>query len=178
LPYARGCGRPSSEWKPTGEPLHTTYVSSSAEVHYPFHPFYGEHVQIFRRRSPDTVVLVLPDESHLVIPDWMLDPIACAEVRRASEPVISILALHSLRKLLDAHLLPPEPSEGTPGVSRNTGGSDAQEKLLPVSSTESHSNQREQSPATATGKDSKPVPEARGPDARSRDPKRKKGRRR
>ena len=86
--------------------LRTTHVSPSATVCYIFHPLHGQEVEPLHRHPRSGGVTVrLSDDSLWVLPGWMLDPVACSEIRIAAEPVISLQALHELRQLLDAQPL-------------------------------------------------------------------------
>jgi hypothetical protein len=41
-----------------------------------------------------------PSGATIVLPQWMFDPVACAAMRRASDPSVCIAALEELRQLL------------------------------------------------------------------------------
>ncbi len=43
-----------------------------------------------------------PSGASIVLPQWMFDPVACAAMRRASDPSVCIAALEELQRLLGA----------------------------------------------------------------------------
>ena len=61
------CG--SAAWKNNAQEL------NDGKVRYPFHPLFGQPVQIIRRvdRSGGEIVITLPDATKCSIPAWMLD---------------------------------------------------------------------------------------------------------
>jgi hypothetical protein len=75
----------------------------SASICYRYHPRYGVAVQLIRylRRGSAAVVIVrLPDSSQLTIPEWMLKPDACEELKIEAKSRISMGALLELRKFV------------------------------------------------------------------------------
>ena len=80
-----------------------------ATVHYRYHPFHGDEVEVLRRlrRSPTDAVLVQVCRSgaQVVVPCWMLDAAICQGLRDGATPLISVAALHALRLLLDSQPL-------------------------------------------------------------------------
>ena len=43
----------------------------------------------------------LPDGLQLAVPEWMLSPLVCEQLKEESEPRIAIAALQELRQLID-----------------------------------------------------------------------------
>src|SRR4029453_7247885 len=71
---------------PFGTYCHTTHRSSIFQVCYPYHPFFGQTVKLVRRlrqQTSDSVVIELPDGLEIAIPFWMLDPLACIQIKEA-----------------------------------------------------------------------------------------------
>ena len=122
----------------TGAHGHTTHIAQTARIHYRFHPLYDCEVEVvvqFPRISPGVVLIVLPDQSRCALPEWMLDPIACAGLVDRPEPMISPAALCRLRELLDAQeVLPPHgPDATTRDVSQHPGGGDVEHTVTDAS---------------------------------------------
>src|SRR5205823_1030193 len=107
----------------------TAHNLYSAKICYRYHPRYGATVQLVRylRRGSAAVVIVrLPDSSQLAIPEWMLKPEACEELRVEAKPRVSAGALLDLCKLICAR------SSAVAGDSHGcaesgAGGQDAQQ---------------------------------------------------
>jgi hypothetical protein len=109
---------------------HTAHQSSNARICYSHHPFYGQTVEVvrwLRRQTSDSLIIKLPDGLPIAVPSWMLDPVACSEIRDATEPLISCAALIALRQLIDAHDLLSAQTAPIAGVSQAKGACDAQE---------------------------------------------------
>jgi len=121
---------------PCGTYRHTTHLSSIFQVCYPYHPFFGQTVKLvrrIRRQTSDSVIIELPDGLEIAIPFWMLDPLACNEVKDADAPSVSTNALLALDELLKSSgLLLPKPSS-TSGPSQSKGVSDVPESCGPSS---------------------------------------------
>jgi len=121
---------------PYGTYRHTTHLSSIFQVCYPYHPFFGQTVKLvrrIRRQTSDSVIIKLPDGLEIAIPFWMLDPLACNEVKDADAPFVSTNALLALDELLKSSgLLLPKPSS-TSGPSQSKGVSDVPESFGPSS---------------------------------------------
>lgn len=116
-----------------GAYLHTAHPASITEIYYPHHPFFGQTVEILRwlrRQTSDSVVIKLPDGLQIAIPAWMLDPLACRQVRQAPKPHLSVDALVALRDLLEQHLLLPTTSLAIPGASQLKGDRDAHQSSI------------------------------------------------
>ena len=74
-----------------------------AKVCYRYHPLHGVAVQLVRylRRGSSAVVIVrMLDSSQLAIPEWMLKPEACEELKVESKPRISVSALFDVCQLI------------------------------------------------------------------------------
>jgi hypothetical protein len=107
----------------------TAHNLYSAKICYRYHPHYGVTVQLVRylRRGSAAVVIVrLPDSSQLAMPEWMLKPEVCQELKIEAKPRISTSALLDLCKLIGTQ------SSAVSGDSRlcaesETGGRDAQQ---------------------------------------------------
>jgi hypothetical protein len=75
----------------------------AAKICYRYHPRYGVTVQLVRylRRGSAAVVIVrLPDSSQLALPEWMLKPESCEELKIEAKPRISLSALLDMGKLI------------------------------------------------------------------------------
>jgi hypothetical protein len=75
----------------------------SAKICYRYHPRYGVAVQLVRylRRGIAAVVIVrLADNSQFAIPEWMLKPEACEDLKLEAKPRISVSSLLNVRKLI------------------------------------------------------------------------------
>jgi hypothetical protein len=68
---------------------------------YRYHAHFGTQVVILRRFNATHQLVQLKNDLRLAIPDWMLDPIACAQLSDSSLPRISVSALLTLRRLID-----------------------------------------------------------------------------
>ncbi len=120
---------------------HTTPVRRSAKILYPLHPLYGEDIEIVGSyRTAGTFQIKHPEATTLnsVVPAWILDPIACSQVRYLDEPHPSLRALRRLRSLLDAQPLLDAPMCATPSSCeppKAQGGRDGEQ--IPPASTRS-----------------------------------------
>ena len=101
----------------------TAHISKTAEVFYRHHPLCGEHVEVIRRYRAGTVMIVVSDGTHCLIPHWMLDAAACSAVSDEVRPRISVDALRALRDLLDAQTLSFQLTPDSRGTSSINGGS-------------------------------------------------------
>ncbi len=110
-----------------------THSTDSREVLYPWHPWFGRVVWIYRARvSRGWMVAHCGLEPQhecrgLEVPLWMFDRAACCQLRLAPRPVVEIGALHGLAALLAAHSQP----DGSPMLQAQhdsllpEGGADA-----------------------------------------------------
>ena len=104
---------------------HTAHDGAFRKVCYRYHPLFGSEVRVLRRFpkvSAGSVLVVLPDETHGAIPEWMLDPVACAGLTDEPSPRISLGALRELRALLDSQSLSSSPPSVSTGPSPNGKG--------------------------------------------------------
>jgi len=85
-----------------------THKTYSAEVLYAWHPFYGREVTIHGERNRrGTVVFICsidedPKTAPLEVPAWMLDAAVCRIFRPGPRGRVTVEALRSLRRTLDA----------------------------------------------------------------------------
>jgi hypothetical protein len=101
----------------------------SGKICYRYHPGYGLTVQLIRylRRGSAAVVIVrLPDNSQLAIPEWMLKPEACEELKVEAKPRISVSVLLDVCKLIRTDESAVADNSHTCAESA-TGGRDAQQ---------------------------------------------------
>jgi hypothetical protein len=101
-----------------------------AKICYRYHPRYGITIQLvryLRRGSAAVVIVQLPDHSQVAIPEWMLKPDACEELKIEAKPHISMGALLELRRLVRE--LPSAVAVDSHGCAESpTGGRDAQQE--------------------------------------------------
>lgn len=62
-------------------------------------------MRFLRRTSPAVLVVKLPDGLQLAVPEWMLSPLACEQLKEEKEPRIATAALQELRGLIDVQPL-------------------------------------------------------------------------
>ena len=89
-------------------PPHTTHDPQSAKICYRFHPLYGAEVEVIRylRKSASVILIVkVPGGLQIAVPEWMLIPQTCDQLRIEDKPRISIDALIALRQLIDSQRL-------------------------------------------------------------------------
>lgn len=87
-----------------GAHRHTAHDLYLAKICYRYHPFYCTEVQVIRylrRMTSPILVVKLPDGRQLAIPEWMLNPLVCEQLKQEVEPRIAIAALQQLRQLID-----------------------------------------------------------------------------
>lgn len=104
---------------------HTTHVLSTATIHYPYHPHYGQSVTMVRKCShlgPHHVQVALPSGGQLLVPEWMLDEDLCRGMEIVERPTLAITALVSLRDLIDAQPRTPEPACTIASEASSPGG--------------------------------------------------------
>jgi hypothetical protein len=101
----------------------------SAKICYRYHPHHGVTVQLVRylRRGIAAVVIVrLPDDSQLAIPEWMLKPDSCEGLKVEGKPRIAISTLVELCTLIRLQVSTVDDnSKGCAESAR--GGRDAQQ---------------------------------------------------
>ena len=81
------------------------------------------------------MVISLPDGMQIAVPRWMLDPVACDQLRAEDRPRIELSALRNLRILLDSQLLSGLGFPEDAGATRSRGGRDAQTQTEPAPPT-------------------------------------------
>jgi hypothetical protein len=84
----------------------TAHDLYSARICYRYHPRYGTTVQLIRHLrhgSAAIMVVRLVDGSQLAIPEWMLKPEACQELKVEAKPRISVSALLDVCQLIGVH---------------------------------------------------------------------------
>jgi hypothetical protein len=102
----------------------------SAKICYRFHPFYGAEVEVIRclRKSASVILIVkLPGGVQIALPEWMLIPQTCDQLKTEDKPRISVGALMDLRRLIDAQFLQNAPKDRSCAESP-AGGKDAQQR--------------------------------------------------
>lgn len=83
-------------------------------------------VRYLRRGSSAVVIVRLPDSSQLAIPEWMLKPEACEELKVEAKPYISVSALLDVCQLIGAQASAVADNSHTCAES-GAGGRDAQQ---------------------------------------------------
>src|SRR6266487_3551830 len=120
------CGFRQRWWHPvSAKHPHSTHVLSTATIHYPYHPHYGQSVTMVRRCShlgPHHVQVALPSGGQLLVPEWMLDEDLCRGMEIVERPTLAITALVSLRDLIDAQPRTPEPACTIASEASSPGG--------------------------------------------------------
>jgi len=83
---------------------HNARVGSSTKIHYPYHPLFGQELEVLGSAAGerDVVYVKLANNTTRGIPAWMFDEVICAGVRRTELPVIECDALLKLTELLDS----------------------------------------------------------------------------
>ena len=79
---------------------HTASVSK-IRVHYPFHPFYGQEVELVYapNRGEGTVTVLVEESNHRKIPLWMVEPKA-SEYSPSERASTDFRALLSVKELI------------------------------------------------------------------------------
>ena len=83
-----------------------THNIESREVYYPWHPWYGRRVSIYRislgraQWSARCGLESTQCAKSLEVPLWMLEPTSCSSMRLAEDPRVDCAALQSLKALL------------------------------------------------------------------------------
>jgi len=122
---------PEGEWRRRGvRPPHTTHDPQSTKICYRFHPLYGAEVEVIRclRKSASVILIVkLPRGMQIAVPEWMLNPQICDQLKTEDKPRISVDALTDLRRLIDAQSFQNAPKDRSCAESP-TGGKDARQR--------------------------------------------------
>jgi hypothetical protein len=84
--------------------IHTVRFSKSAKILYPYHPLFGQELEIFGGAGGqrDLIYVMLSDRTTRGVPGWMFDEVICSSVRTADHPTIDGGALLRLAQLLDS----------------------------------------------------------------------------
>lgn len=92
---------------------HTARQLGCVRIAYQFHPFFHQSVSIVRRTRHrgvrEVMVCVEGDQSdsqgtselRIVVPEWMLDEVACMRMQVREKPQIQLQAILQLRSLVD-----------------------------------------------------------------------------
>jgi hypothetical protein len=75
---------------------------------------------------PAIVVVKLPEGLQLALPEWMLSPLVCEQLKEEVEPRIAIAALQELRHLIDIQPLLTSVGESRGRAESPVGGPHAQ----------------------------------------------------
>jgi len=92
---------------PTNPPHNAHQYPILATVNYPYHPRFGEQIQIVgirRHRGESCCVIALHNGRCELIPEWMTNP-HWAEMSIVLLPRLDVSALRSLRRLLNSDIL-------------------------------------------------------------------------
>ena len=111
-------------------PPHTTHDLLLRKICYRFHPLYGAEVEVIRylRKSASVILIVkVPGGLQIAVPEWMLIPQTCDQLKIEDKPRISVGALMDLRRLIDAQSFQNAPKDRSCAESP-TGGKDAQQR--------------------------------------------------
>ena len=99
-----------------------THNIESRDVHYPWHPWYGRRVWVYRislgRVQPTARCDLEPTQcaKSLEVPLWMLEASSCSTLRPAEAPRVDCCALQTLTALLHSSVL----HGSTPGCATGT----------------------------------------------------------
>src|SRR5215472_15003544 len=113
-----------------GTPPRTTHDLLSRKICYRFHPLYGAEVEVIRclRKSASVILIVkFARGMQIAVPEWMLNPQVCDQLKTEDKPRISVGALMDLRRLIDAQSFQNAPKDRSCAESP-TGGKDAQQR--------------------------------------------------
>lgn len=117
----------------------TTHDLYSAKICYRHHPLYGTEVEVvryLRRTNPAILVVKLPDGRQLAVPEWMLSPLMCEQLKEEAEPRIALAALQELRQLIDIQTSLASVSEFRGRAESPIGGPHAQPQEFKLSPAE------------------------------------------
>ena len=118
-----------------------------------------------QRRGPDAIDIVQrPDGLQIVVPRWMLDPLACQQLPQEAKPRVALRVLLRLAELLKTRDLPVGAETSVLGVSPPTQGHHASnEKSIPLSVAVAPPQENALAPVPRS--DSGPVSSVVGPTA-------------
>jgi hypothetical protein len=85
--------------------LHNARIGLFSKILYRYHPLFGKDCESFGSAGGkrDMVYVRLADRSTRGVPAWMFDPVVCAGVKAAAEPLIECAAFVELSVLLEQH---------------------------------------------------------------------------
>src|SRR4051794_41184829 len=98
VPGVCGCDDTTRQYK--------THNAEQCEVHYPWHPWFGRTIWVYRKviRRTRSVAHCGPDRiqcaKSLEIPLWMLEAASCSALRLAEDAAVDCAALQRLKALL------------------------------------------------------------------------------
>jgi len=105
----------TGEWRNgASAPPRTTHDLLSRKICYRFHPFHDVEVALVRYlRKTDSSILVIKLRGgvQVAIPEWMLNPRVCDQLKTEDQPRISVCALLDLRRLIDAQSFQNAPKD-------------------------------------------------------------------
>ena len=83
---------------------------------YAWHPFHGREFAVEPHGNTDLFRCSVVEDRrapHVLLPQWIFDPVACSVMREVSTPVSCLSALDELRRLLlETHALDSLPPQG------------------------------------------------------------------
>ena len=100
-------------------------------------PHYGATVTRMRKCSSlglHQVQVALPSGMQILIPEWMLDEDHCRGMQIVERPTLTVVALLSLRELIDAQPRTSKPSNTVASEASSPGGA-SDEPVPPGSSS-------------------------------------------
>ncbi len=122
---------------------HKTHVTECRELCYPWHPCYGQQVSVHSSlvRS-GTAVFRCSLNRHdgrwtCEVPQWMFDRAVCCAMRVVDVPATNCQALHQLKELLRAALMPDDGAVIQDQHCSLALEGDADEKIAPSSTCRS-----------------------------------------
>jgi hypothetical protein len=149
-------------------PSRTTHDLHTTKICYRFHPYYGVEVEVVRylRRTESAILIVrLPGDAQVAIPEWMLNPQACDQLSHEESPRIAIDALLALHRLMGEQSIKNTRQDRSCAESRS-GGRDAQQRSGRATAQAALRGGRDLE--RASGLDAGAMPRAVAPAARKR----------
>ena len=146
-----------------------------SKICYRFHPLYGAEVEVIRclRKSASVILTVkVPGGLQIAVPEWMLNPQTCDQLKTQDKPRISVGALMELRRLSDAQSFQNAPKDRSCAESP-TGGKDAQQRKADRVATSAALRKRRDL-ERASRSSAKTVPNAMAPGAGQRSQSRRR----
>jgi hypothetical protein len=90
-------------------PVHSAHVGDEREVHYRWHPYFGQKIRIRRVEERATGrFLKVEGPSGIVVsmPGWMVDLVICAQLS-VGGPQVDVAALSDLKRLVTSAAVSP-----------------------------------------------------------------------